>query len=82
MILSIEVAPKPGRSLGKPPKKNGKNFTLCVKLWGGGQQNLVCEPQKWVFFKVILAKKRTFLVSFWVKNNGLTKTISLGRKGT
>ena len=62
-------------------KKNGKNFTLCVKL-GGGQQNSVCEPQKWVFFKLILAKKRTFLTSFRVKNNGLTKTLSLGSKET
>ena len=34
-------------------KKHGKNFTLCVKLGGaGGQQNLVCEPQKLVILGV------------------------------
>ena len=43
-------------------KKNGKNFTL--------------------FLKLILAKKRTFLTSFRVKNNGLTNTLSLGSKET
>ena len=31
---------------GATIKNNRKNFTLCVKLGGGGQQNLVCEPRK------------------------------------
>ena len=38
--------------LGEPPK-NGKIFTLCVKLGGvWDQQNLVCEPSRKVVLEV------------------------------
>ena len=42
--------------LEKPPKK-GKNFTTVVNHGGGGQQILVCEPQKSAFFRANFPKK-------------------------
>ena len=37
-------------------KKMAKNFTHVVN-YGGGQQILVCEPQKSVFFRANFPKK-------------------------
>ena len=48
-------------TLGKQPKKNGKKFHYSCKLWGGGQQILVCEPQKSAFLELIFQK--TFIMS-------------------
>ena len=42
---------------GATIKNNRINFTLCVKLGGGGQQNLVCEPQKEVILGVDKSEK-------------------------
>ena len=42
--------------LGKPPKKTGKKFTTVVN-YRGGQQILVCEPQKSAFFRANFPKK-------------------------
>ena len=46
-------------------------------MWG--QQTLEYEPQRSGYLEL---KKQKFWVSYRVKINGLTKTLSLGRKGT
>ena len=46
------------RWFGKPPKKKVKKFHNKCELWGGGgQQILVCEPQKSAFFGANFPKK-------------------------
>ena len=42
-------------NIGRPPKKRKKNHNSC-ELWGG-QQILVCEPQKSAFFIANFPKK-------------------------
>ena len=63
--------------LGKPPKKWQKTSHIVQAMWG--QQTLECEPQRSGYLEL---KKQKFWVSYRVKINGLTKTLSLGRKGT
>ena len=47
-------------AFGKPPKKKVKKLHTKCELWGGGgQQILVCEPQKSAFFKANFPKKKT-----------------------
>ena len=53
----MEVIEKISKSLGKPPKKMAKNFTHVVNYGRGGQQILVCEPQKSAFFRANFPKK-------------------------
>ena len=43
--------------LGKPPKKRVKKLHNKCELRGGGQQILVCEPQKSAFLELIFQKK-------------------------
>ena len=38
-------------------KKTGKKVHNSCELWGGGQQILVCEPQKSAFFRANFPKK-------------------------
>ena len=38
-------------------KKTGKKGHNSWELWGGGQQILVCEPQKSAFLELIFQKK-------------------------
>ena len=43
---------------GEPPKKKVKKLHYKCELWGGGgQQILVCEPQKSAFFRANFPKK-------------------------
>ena len=42
---------------GSHQKKKVKKLHNKCELWGGGQQNLVCEPQKSAFFKANFPKK-------------------------
>ena len=42
---------------GKPPKKKVKKFHNKCEIRGGGQQILVCEPQKSAFFRANFPKK-------------------------
>ena len=41
---------------GKPPKKKVKKLHNKCELRGGGQQILVCEPQKSAFLELIFQK--------------------------
>ena len=68
---------------GKPPKKMTTNFTHCANYGGGGVSKFWCvNLKKVLIFSHLKLKKWTFLGSFRVKINELTKTLSLGRKGT
>ena len=63
---------------GTPPKKNKpKNFTLCVKLGCGGQQNLLCKSQIRCFFQ---AKIRQKVMKVWPDIPLVAKiSVKLGR---
>ena len=41
---------------GSHQKKTGKKIHNSCELWGGGQQILVCEPQKSAFLELIFQK--------------------------
>ena len=58
----MEVIEKISKSLGKPPKKMAKNFTHVVNYGRGGQQILVCEPQKSAFFGANFPKNMLKLI--------------------
>ena len=49
--------------LGKPPKKKVKKLHNKCELRGGGQQILVCEPQKSAFLELIFQKKHAVINS-------------------
>ena len=42
--------------------KNGKKIHTCCELWGG-QQILVCEPQKSAFFRANFPKKKHAVIN-------------------
>ena len=44
-------------------QKKGKKFHNKCEIRGGGQQILVCEPQKSAFFRANFPKKHRFLSS-------------------
>ena len=47
---------------GSHQKKTGKKVHNSCELWGGGQQILVCEPQKSAFFRANFPKNMLKLI--------------------
>ena len=48
--ITMKILPLNAISKGSHQKKTGKKVHNSCELWGGGQQILVCEPQKSAFF--------------------------------
>ena len=67
---------------GKPLKKNLKNFTQCANC-GGGVSKLWCvNLKKVIIFSHLELKKQCFWSVLGLRSMGLSKTLSVGRKGT